>query len=506
MDWPTLLLSERFYWPPELDKARQPRVEPDENPFAGDSARVRRSSAYRRLQYKTQVLPFPRLDYPRTRLTHTSEVCDIGRRLATAVFQRISRERKSEVANIPNWTETNFLFIVEAACAAHDIGNPPFGHAGEDAIKEWFETRHTAFFDALLSPVHNEQSSLQETSPEEEPFFPDDCFIPLRQEMFQFDGNAQGFRLLVDRQSWRGEGGMQLTLPTLAAFTKYPGTVQSIKRHKYCFYNAHLDSAVSIFNKLGIPEKSSPYGKCYARHPLAYIVEAADDIAYLVADLEDAIRGEVVRFEGFPRDCLERIAHAQAHHDAIKNKDFSARYGLVRDNVSSKLRYLGTHAITALIRASTESFMHHYAEIMSGDFHGQLLEKSYLQAYVNELKIFSSENIHCHPGKKENEVAGFNIIFTLLDLYGDMFSELYDKKYNYSKLSYFNGNLMRVFPWDNYIAGGFNNNKFQSELESIESHHSLSLILVDYISGMTDRYARDRALQLTGHVETATRW
>ena len=272
MDWNRLLSRIR----PGLS-----RPHPDSEArtdFQRDFDRIVFSSAFRRLQDKTQVFPLSQSDYVRTRLTHSLEVSSVGRSLGTMVGDRVIRRH-----DLKGVYPQDFGAVVAAACLAHDIGNPPFGHAGEDAIRLWFAASATG--QAVLETLSE----------------------PQRQDFLRFEGNAQGFRIITRLQSPDNRGGMQLTCALLGAFTKYPRAAWlsvpsplGVAFRKFGFYQDDRDLFAEVAGHLGLDEVAPG---AWRRHPLAWLVEAADDICYRIIDVEDAFRLQQLRFEDV-RDLL----------------------------------------------------------------------------------------------------------------------------------------------------------------------------------------------------------
>jgi dGTPase len=260
MDWAHLISAERFKAPAEAERQR--------SPFQRDSDRIVFSAAFRRLQDKTQVHPFPDSDYVRRRLTHSLEVSCVGRSLGTELGNYLVKQNPALISNISEKATLPFDLgqIVANACLAHDIGNPPFGHAGEKAIGSWFKEQLPSAFKTDLT---DEQ----------------------RADLYRFEGNAQGFRLLTRLQDFRGEGGLRLTYATLATFTKYPTSSLKtgssyIGAKKHGFFADDVNHFAEIAKAIGL----NKYTHGWRRHSLVFLMEAADDICYRVIDVEDAFK------------------------------------------------------------------------------------------------------------------------------------------------------------------------------------------------------------------------
>ncbi len=288
MDWNRLLSRVR------LGLSRPHPDSEARTDFQRDFDRIVFSSAFRRLQDKTQVFPLSQSDYVRTRLTHSLEVSSVGRSLGTMVGDSVIKRH-----GLKGVYPQDFGAVVAAACLAHDIGNPPFGHAGEDAIRLWFTTSATGL--ALLDALTNWQ----------------------RADFLRFEGNAQGFRIITRLQSPDNRGGMQLTCATVGTFTKYPRAAwlpadppPGIAFRKFGFYQDDEGLFAEVASQLGL---ESIQAGAWSRHPLAYLVEAADDICYRIIDVEDAFRLQQLRFEdvqalllpltGDPERARRKMAH-----------------------------------------------------------------------------------------------------------------------------------------------------------------------------------------------------
>ncbi len=294
MEWNKLLSAERLGVGSAASAHR--------SVFNQDYGRVLYSSAFRRLQDKTQVFPLGRNDYVRTRLTHSLEVSNVGRGLAIELQDIVERK---EGAGIP--LLSGMGDIVSTACLAHDIGNPPFGHSGETAI----------------------ESAVRELT---------------GQTGYTFEGNAQGFRLLTRICDPIKDSGLNLTCATLGAFTKYPCTLSTVDKaiyKKFGINDSELDAFEVVADKCGLPLLKPGV---WARHPLAYLMEAADDISYLIADLEDAFLSKIITFEETVEQ-LFKLAHFPA--DA-QNKVMAEKK---RMGAEAAVRYAPRHGRGALYQS-----------------------------------------------------------------------------------------------------------------------------------------------------------
>lgn len=467
MCWSKLLSTQRF----TIDIPSAPRnnnskpsnkVSNFSTVFEDDIERIIYSSAFRRLQGKTQVHPFPRTDYIRNRLTHSVETSHIGRILATSIGRWIIKNQylhlvgkepldESESKHLyDSFSPEDFGDIVAAACLAHDIGNPPFGHIGEHAIQSWFQSRKRES-DHIVERLSQNEYHLN--------------------DFLHYDGNAQGFRVLLRLQNWRNEGGMRLSHSVLGAMTKYPFcssyAANTLKKSKFGFFQSERLEAENVFRSLGMIERSVPGKYClFSRHPLAFIVEAADDICYRTTDIEDAVKARFIDFETGEKlllDCSD--VRYRTQYDQI-NKDYK----------QDRIQYLRSSAISSLIEAATLTFIQKYESIMRGNIEQSLLEGSKYAAQMRSIKKACEDLLYVEEKKLRIESGGFNIIHGLLDEFGNAFSEKIVSPEHFSKNQKHKA-ILNLFP-----------KEMNSETKDV---YEACLSLVDFISGMTDRWAKD---------------
>lgn len=338
--------------------------------FHKDYDRVIFSSAFRRLSDKTQVVPFPESDYTRQRLTHSLEVSCVGRSLATLVYAFVEKEIAGLV------TQGDFEAIVATACLAHDIGNPPFGHFGERAIQDWAASRLSdSQFDSLTEAE--------------------------RLDLTRFEGNAQGFRVLTRLQMSNRRGGMRLTAATLGSLVKYPRPAlvpnnARYSKHGYMQHDAELFA--EAFENLGRPQDGNGQ---FARHPLAFLSEAADDICYAVIDLEDGCRaGLISHADAF--SILEELRGGATGSADMPNED---RLSMGRAMV-----------INELVNQCVDVFRDHLDTILEGTFEGSLIQKSPGAAAHGQAKKVSFDQVFRSERVLELEAAGYRAIQGLMDV------------------------------------------------------------------------------------------
>ncbi|MEJ7807986.1 MAG: dGTP triphosphohydrolase, partial [Telluria sp.] len=332
----------------------------------------------RRMQDKTQVFPLAESDYVRTRLTHSIEVASVGRSLGTLCGEFILAK-----GQVPGMVSQDFGSIVAAACLAHDIGNPPFGHSGEDAIQSWFASEGGKYLEALSAPE--------------------------QRDLLKFEGNAQGFRLVTRLQSSVNRGGFQLTYAVLAAYAKYPRgsylpdpTRGYVSEKKFGFYTHDAGNFLAVAKGTGLVKKANG---TFARHPLAFLMEAADDICYSIVDLEDGYRLSRVTFEK---------AHALLWPIAFPTApEAGSSYDAIDDN-EGRIEYLRARSIGNLIRAAVEVFKENYAAIMAGTFERDLVSQCAFAADLKKISTLSVADIYTSPTVLQIESAGFEILGGLL--------------------------------------------------------------------------------------------
>jgi len=428
MNWISLLSTRRLH--KQADSQESAR-----SAFEQDFDRIIFSHPFRRLQDKTQVHPLPEHDFVHTRLTHSLEVSSVGRSLGRRVGEVII-ERHADLKN--NYTSHDFGTIVASASLAHDLGNPPFGHSGEEGLSDFFK--------------HHEGQHYK-------PFFSDLEWADLT----SFEGNAQGFRILNKSQYQ----GLRLTAATLGAFTKYPcpsgfdGRDKSRKsQKKFGFFQTEQSLFAETATQLGLIKQKE---NVWCRHPLAFLVEAADDICYNIIDLEDGCRLGLISLE----QTIELLAN-------ILGNDFNPEKAARIKSADEKIGVLRAMAIGKLINDAVNVFLQHEADILAGKFDQSLTD---LGSYKNELKQIidiSIEKIYRARHVVEIESAGFEVLPGLL---GEFTKAAEHAVKNNQARKY--SNLMRLLPPETL-----------QEIQSNPDNTYLHLReVIDFVSGMTDRHA-----------------
>ncbi len=400
MDWERLLSLKRFG-----DTGKRLRKEQDETRlgFEVDYDRIIFSSAFRSLQDKTQVIPLSKTDFVHTRLTHSLEVSVVGRSLGRIAGKRIL-EKHPHLNEVHGYTFNDFGAIVAAAALAHDIGNPPFGHSGEKAIGEYFKNGNGKKYHSVLSKKEY-------------------------QDLIDFEGNANGLKLLSESKEGV-EGGLRLSYSVLGAFTKYPKEslpkkpTKHIADKKFGFFQSEKEFFKEVAQELGLPSTTTGEGISFSRHPLVYLMEAADDICYTIIDFEDGINLGLIS-EEFALEYLIKLVK-----DTISTKKYNGlRYK------EDRLSYLRALAINTLIRDAIEVFIENEEKILNGTFETSLLDKSKYKAQIADIISLSIHKVYRSQEVVEKEIAGYRIISDILDVYTSALVREKEGKFsNYDRL------------------------------------------------------------------------
>ncbi|MGB5463756.1 MAG: deoxyguanosinetriphosphate triphosphohydrolase [Aureibaculum sp.] len=380
MNWQQLLSLKRFG---DTEK----RIRKDQNEtrigFEVDYDRIIFSDSFRSLQDKTQVVPLSKTDFVHTRLTHSLEVSVVGRSLGRIVGAEIIK-KYPELKEL-GYHANDFGAIVASACLAHDIGNPPFGHSGEKAIGEFFKSGNGIKYQSKLSDKQ-------------------------WQDLIDFEGNANGFRILTE--SRKGiEGGLRMSYATLGAFMKYPKEslpkrpTSHINDKKYGFFQSEKEVFEDVANNLGL-KKIRKDDISFARHPLAFLVEAADDICYTIIDFEDGINLGLIE-EEFALEYLINLVR-----DTINTEKY---YKLTTKQ--DRLGYLRALAIGNLINEAAKVFLENESKILLGDYHISLLDKCRYEAQINDIIKISIDKVYRSKEVIEKEISGYRVLADLLDVF-----------------------------------------------------------------------------------------
>ena len=440
MDWKILISNKRLG-----QEQRHTERHDDRSEFKRDYDRLIFSAPFRRLQNKTQVFPLPGSVFVHNRLTHSLEVASVGMSLGNDVAQRIISEHRPELRGT--------LFeeigqIVATACLAHDLGNPPFGHSGEKAIQTFFTEGNGSFLQEKVSPA----------------FWSD---------ITHFEGNANAFRLLTHQFKGRRPGGFVMTYSTIASIVKYPfSSMAASKKGKFGFFACEQDIYQRLAGEMGIIRLSAEGEPLrYARHPLVYLVEAADDICYEIMDLEDAHKLKILSFETVSRLLLDYFEPEVQEKILQRIKDEQ----LTDEN--EQIVYLRACVIGKLENECVNTFVEHEEEILNGTFQGSLVD------HINPLQCgayrrcaqLSVERIYKSRPVLDVELSGYQIMATLMK---KMVEAVMNPNRYYSQ----------------QLIGRVSS---QYDIDAPELEDRL-MAVIDYISGMTDVYALDVYQKING--------
>ena len=434
MNWEQLLSLKRFG-----DTNKRLRKEQDETRlgFEVDYDRVIFSSEFRSLQDKTQVIPLSQTDFVHTRLTHSLEVSVVGRSIGRKVGQKLL-EKHPHLQTVHGYQPNDFGAIVAAAALAHDIGNPPFGHSGEKAIGEFFKT-------GLGSKYKHDLTEKE------------------YQDLCDFEGNANGFKILTESREGR-QGGLRLSYATLGAFMKYPKEslpkkpTKHIADKKYGFFQCDKEAFENVADELGLIKRSKK-DLSFSRHPLAYLVEAADDICYTIIDFEDGINLGLIQ-EEFALEYLINLVR-----DTINTKKYHQL-----QNTQDRVSYLRALAINTLINEVVAIFMNNEDAILNGTFETALLDKSKFEAQINDIIKVSVDKVYKSTEVVEKEIAGYSVLSELLQVFIAAVINA-----NTASVSNYNRLILRLLP-DIYYHPD-------------DSSYKKIMKVCSFIANMSDRYA-----------------
>lgn len=441
MNWPQLLQAYRYG---DL-KARNLNEVQNRSIFEQDYDRIIFSTAFRRLQDKTQVIPLPEHDFVHNRLTHSIEVSSVGRSLGKIAGQELIN-KYPHLQREYNLSHHDFGAIVAAASLAHDIGNPPFGHSGEASISEYF----------LNGKGQQFKSELDEKQ---------------WNDLTRFEGNANGFRILCNANN-KGAGGIRLSYPTLAAFTKYPKESLPLfeklraSEKKFGFFQSEKNLFEDIANILGLKKIRKDNYINYCRHPLAFLVEAADDICYSIIDFEDGLRLKLIDF-----------SHAERLLMPIAGAGFYPESYLKLKADDEKAGYLRAVAIKNLIIEMAKVFVASEEEMLEGNFDISLIELSKYSSLIKEIKAITLRNVYKAKQVLEIEAAGFEVIGGLLDVFTTAVNHSVqtETKHNY----YHSKKILELLPEHYFHLSEMKNSDLYTRLIKI----------CEFVAGMTDRHA-----------------
>ena len=417
----------------------------DRSEFKRDYDRLIFSAPFRRLQNKTQVFPLPGSIFVHNRLTHSLEVASVGMSLGNDVVHRLKAIHPELAGTLFEEIGT----IVSAACLAHDMGNPPFGHSGEKAIQTYFSEGPGQELKSMVTPM----------------FWSD---------ITHFEGNAYAFRLLTHSFLGRRKGGFVMTYATLASIIKYPyASDHASKKGKFGFFATEAEAYRRIADELGIPQVPSgdQQGAAYARHPLVYLVEAADDICYEIMDIEDAHKLKLISYEETERLLLGFF------DETAKNRILKRLEEEDVSDINERVVYMRACAIGLLEHACVDVFVEHEREILDGTFEGSLVKHTVepIRTAYEQCAQWSVERIYRSKPVLDVELSGYKIIETLLHAFIE--AAMHPYRFHSRQL------LDLVSP--------------QYDIRSEQAETRIMAVL-DYLCGMTDVFALDVYQKING--------
>lgn len=452
MNWETIFTTQRIG---QERESAGPR-----SGFQRDFDRIIFSSSFRRLQNKTQVFPLPGSTFVHNRLTHSLEVASVGRSLGSIAGAKISSEIGDRSNDSYDFYKYELANVIAAGCLAHDIGNPAFGHSGEKAISSYF--------------IDNAYEKIE--GRELKSFFTEKEWA----DISNFEGNANAIRILTHTFKGRLVGGLGLTYTTIASILKYPCESTAIDkrfkhRKKYGFFQSEINAIHSITAKLGM-RREDDEAVIYQRHPFVYLVEAADDICYSIIDMEDANRLGILSHQTV-KDSFLHVIKCLDTDKKEENKTLVI-YNKIGDP-NEKISYLRAKAINLLTMRAAEVFCENRQKILLGEFNDTLLDNIEDDCgALSELLKISDEKIYNHDTVLEIEIAGYNVMAELLNLFVPALLK--------GKPGHKDKKVLKLFPL-----------QFR-EFEETASPYLKVLNAFDLISGMTDLYATEMYRKLKG--------
>jgi dGTPase len=449
MNWKTLYTSKRLGAENRYETEKTDLIR---NAYLRDYDRLIFSSPFRRMQNKTQVFPVPGPIFVHNRLTHSLEVASVGRSLGKAVGVKISQKYPEENPDFHEFYRYDLPTVIATACLAHDIGNPPFGHSGESAIRNYFDNLTGETKDTLEAELSENQLN----------------------DFRKFEGNANAFRILTNDQN-----GHKLTYTAIATIVKYPTDSTNgfnkktglIGTKKSGFFDSEIEVYRKVAKELEIQVLDDKLNT-FARHPFVFLMEAADDICYRIIDLEDAHRLRILTVQ----QVLDLLLPFWENDEATYKYLTESKLPRIEDN-NEKLAFLRAMLINLLSQQCTEAFMQHEQQILSGQLNKSLIDMldAHTLACLKKVDDISVKEIYNHKSVIEIEIAGYNVIGALLDEF--VSAVLHPKRSKSEK-------LLQLIPRQFSI-------KQESLYTDIQS-------VVDFVAGMSDLYAVDLFRRITG--------
>jgi dGTPase len=430
--------------------------------FQRDYDRLIFSSAFRRLQNKTQVFPLPDLAFVHNRLTHSLEVASVGRSLGKMAGEQIAMQFKNKNDDAYEFYRYELANVIAAACLAHDIGNPAFGHSGEKAISAYF--------------TENENQKIDNR--ELQSFFSDSEW----KDICNYEGNANALRILTHSFRGRFKGGFGLTFTTIASVLKYPCESVAMDknfrhRKKYGFFQTEKETVRLVAKELKmIPESDEPL--IYKRHPFVYLVEAADDICYRIIDMEDGHRLGIILKDEIASLFIDVIRSINRPEE--KWEKVYKYYNDIEDT-NEGIAFLRAKVINVLTLQAVDLFLSNQEAILNGSFNDTLLDN--IERDCEPLRTIgkiSLEKIYQHDTVMQIEIAGYNVLSELLQLF---IPALLKEKPSHKEQM-----VLKLFPYQ------------FTEYQLNSSGYEKIMSALDFLSGMTDTYATEIYRRLKGIV------
>ena len=430
--------------------------------YERDRDRLIFSSAFRRLQNKTQVFPLPEEVFVHNRLTHSLEVASVGRSLGKIIGKKIaSLEEIKEDDNARPFYRNSLKNVIASACLAHDLGNPAFGHSGEEAISKYFKKRDT---EKEEDKIFKEQFSKEEWK-----------------DLITFEGNANALRILTLQQKGRVKGGFRLTYSTLGSIIKYPcesvaSNKKILHRKKYGYFKIDEEVFLDIAKELNLIKDEIESGISYKRHPFVFLVEAADDISYNIIDFEDAHRLGILTYKEVKSSFLKIIETNPK--DDIKWVKKQAKS--LKDDPNESIAYLRAKAINTLIYKTADVFWKNRDDILNGNYDKSLIESiPELESVMKKIEDVSIKEIYNAKKVIQLEIAGFRIMSALVE---DFVTSALTAKESRDKEQ---NKILGLLPK-------------QFSFEESSSPYEKVMHIIDFIAGMTDLYALKLYRKLRG--------
>jgi len=446
-----------------------------------DRGRIVFSSPFRRLQNKAQVFPLEGNASVRSRLTHSLEVAHIGRYIAQEVLSRFTELDKLNEIGLAD-RQSAFVTLVENACLLHDIGNPPFGHFGEAAIRTWFNREGRAAFGAATGQSANEA-----------------YFSGEYHDFLRFDGNAQGFRIVTRLQGEDGKTGLNLTFSQLASYLKYVTLPQDVNGEpRICKKPGYFNTEADIVNRI----RATFSLRARQRFPLASVMEAADDIAYCLSDIEDGIEKRLITFDEFIAEVSSTAA------SALDDDPSKAELQSLLDSLGgarlSRFVQVRTRVFNQAVRHVARRFVEHHDAICAGE-HVELIEpKCALDRVFSAIRKNVARRVYSSPEAEHVELAGNAVVYGLLESFArilrlpsEQAQPILSNDVEFCKRYHFDLEMRLTHMLPDAALRAYRV-AIQGKVDAAAEWHARAHLILDYICGMTDNFALETFQLLSG--------